>query len=77
MPRYFFHVHDGKDMPDNVGTNFPNDEAAENEAVVLAGEMLKELDGDFWNESNWRLEVLDESGAQVCQLEVLANSRRH
>jgi hypothetical protein len=72
MPRYFF----GKDMPDKTGTDFPNDEAAENEAVVLTGEMLKDLDGDFWNEGNWCLEVLDESGAQVCQMEVLANSRR-
>lgn len=76
MPRYFFHVHDGEDLTDKEGTVFPDDQAAESEAVVLAGEMLKDLDGDFWKESVWQMEVLDEDGAQVCRLQMTANSRR-
>ena len=76
MPRYYFHVHDGKDILDQIGTELPNDEAAESAAIVSAGEMLKDLDGDFWKESSWRMEVLDESGALVCQLKMSATSRR-
>jgi hypothetical protein len=36
--------------------------------VVLAGEMLKDLDGNFWNGADWWLQVRDEQGATVCTL---------
>ena len=41
MPRYSFHVHEGKDMPDKEGLDMPGDEEARTEAVRTAGEMLR------------------------------------
>ena len=68
MPRYFFNVHDGRDIPDETGTVLPGPEAARNQAVIAAGEMLKDLDGKFWSASEWRMRVTDEQGATVCTL---------
>jgi hypothetical protein len=44
MPRYFFHVRESVDSIDNEGTAFPGPDEARSEAVVAAGEMLK----DYW-----------------------------
>ena len=45
MPRYFFNVHDSRDIPDEDGIVFPGPDAAREQAVIAAGEMLKDLDG--------------------------------
>jgi hypothetical protein len=68
MPRYFFNIHDSQNLPDNDGTVFPGPEAAREQAVILAGEVLKDLDGKFWNAREWRMVVTDEQGATVCTL---------
>ncbi len=70
MPRYFFHFHDGTDQPDLEGTELPDARAARNEAVVFMGEKLKELDGDFWPEGEWRIRVADEADRTVCSIRV-------
>ena len=49
MPRYFFHVIDGKEIIDNEGTELADLDEARAEAIVLSGEMLKDLGGKFWN----------------------------
>lgn len=76
LPRYFFHVRDSHNMPEEVGTELRYEQTAKNQAVVLAGEMLKELDGDFWTSSMWKLDVVDEADGEVCQLVVSSRSRR-
>jgi hypothetical protein len=38
MPRYFFHLH-GSGARDTEGQELPNDEAAREEAKVVAGEL--------------------------------------
>ena len=66
MPRYFFHVIDGKEMPD---TAVLADEAeARTEAIVVSGEMLKDLGGAFWNSGEWQVRVEDEARNKVCAL---------
>jgi hypothetical protein len=42
MPRYFFKVHDGTGLRDDRGTELADRDAAHAEAIVAAGEMLKE-----------------------------------
>ena len=37
MPRYFFHVIDGKDLPDHEGTVLANADEARAEAIILSG----------------------------------------
>ena len=71
MPLYFFNVHDGQhaleqDPPDADGTLLADFGEARASAVVLAAEMLKDLDGKFWSSADWTMVVTDEQGATVC-----------
>ena len=68
MPRYFFHVHDSKDIPDHDGVELSGPDEARDKAVVAAGEALRDQDGQFWNSGEWRMVVQDESGAVICTL---------
>ena len=75
MPLYVFNLHDGQhpleqDVPDTDGTLRADPEAARSAAVVLAAEMLKDLDGRFRSGSDWTLAVTDEQGETVCTLRV-------
>ena len=57
MPRYFFNVLDRSAEPDRDGSEFPDILAAQIAAVRLCGELIKEMDGKFWDEPTWRLQV--------------------
>lgn len=70
MPRYFFNIQDGQDIADDTGTVCADAIEARAEAVVAAGEMLRDLDGRFWQISDWRMQVTDEQGATVCTLSI-------
>lgn len=62
MPRYFFNLRDGEDLPDETGVELANEQEARIQAVVLAGGLLKDHpDGAFWDGHSWRVEVTDES----------------
>lgn len=65
MPRYFFHVHDGIERLDQDGVELAGPNDARVQAVIACGEAIKELDG-FWEEGEWRMQVVDERGAPVC-----------
>ena len=70
MPRCFFNL-DGGPYPDpDDGIDLKGPEQARSEAVILAGEMLKQIDGQFWGAAEWRLYVTDERGATVCTLSI-------
>lgn len=60
MPRYFFNVHNVRPSTDNDGEELPNNEAAWHEATLIAGEIFKDIDGNFRPEQEWSLEVADE-----------------
>lgn len=60
MPRYFFQVEDGASLPDLEGTELPDVAAARAEAVRLAGLLLADLGGKFWDQADWRLIVTDD-----------------
>jgi hypothetical protein len=55
VPRYFFHVHDSVDLLDNDGTELAGPDEARVQAVVTAGELLRDVGGRFWNSPEWRL----------------------
>ena len=74
MPRYFFHVRDSTNMPDETGTELTDDDAARAEAIVLAGSLLKDLGGEFWTGSDWLMHVVREDGSQLCELEFSARA---
>ena len=65
MPRYYFNIHDGKDLPDHEGLEFPSKEAAWSEAVRSCGEMLRDVAGNLPTGSEWRMNVTDGHGETV------------
>ena len=76
MPRYFFHVHDSEEVLDQEGTDCAGPDEARVQAVVAAGEALKDSGSKFWNSGEWRMWVTDESGATVCALRFAADTLR-
>lgn len=75
MPRYFFHVIDGREIRDEEGTELPNIYVAQAEAICLCGEVLREMGGRFWNGTEWRLEVEDEQAQVLFVLHFSAEER--
>jgi hypothetical protein len=57
MPVYHFNVRDGSNIPDADGTDLPNISSARLEAVKLAGRLLLDRLGTFWEGSDWHVEV--------------------
>ncbi|MGO4527251.1 hypothetical protein AB4097_20635 [Microvirga sp. 2MCAF35] len=68
MPRYFFHVIDGRDIIDNDGTVLPGLREARAEAIRTAGSMLRDEGDRFWNSTEWQMNVTDASGQSVLKL---------
>ena len=73
MPRYFFHVEDGFSTKDVEGTELPDIYMAQEEAIRLSGELLREMGGKFWNGTAWRLTVTDETGSILFRLRFSAD----
>lgn len=58
MPRYFFHVHGGGSVSDDVGLNLPDIDAARAAAIELSREILRsEHVGPLEDHPSWRIEV--------------------
>jgi hypothetical protein len=52
-------------MPDEDGIEMPDADKACAQAVVAAGEALRDQGRKFWNSGDWLMEVIDETGAPV------------
>ena len=77
MPRYFFNVKDGQDLPDHEGTVLASPDAARVAAVFASGEMLKAHAEQFWLDRDWQMHVTDEQGASVCDLRFSGTTCAH
>ena len=62
MPRYFFHVMDGRAMIDAEGTELANMDAVRAEAVRTAGEILAAEDANLFRAQDWQMTVADADG---------------
>jgi hypothetical protein len=76
MPRYFFHVHHNEPQIDYEGEELRDKHAAWKEATVMAGEILKDLDGKLQPGREWRLEVTDEFANPLYALHINAEKPR-
>ena len=76
MPRYFFHVADGHDIPDLEGTMLADVAEARSQAIVTAGEILRSEGLRFWNGTEWQMKVLDERGGSVLTLKFSAEDHK-
>jgi hypothetical protein len=68
MPRFYFHVRGDKSFRDAEGVEFADASAACGEAVKLAGEILRDLNGKMSEGGDWRLDVTDAAGDRVGSL---------
>jgi len=75
MPRYFFHVDDGQDCPDDdQGTELAGKEEAQTEAMNAACSMISEVDKEFWRRGKpLTMHVVDDAGRTVCDLSLTAS----
>jgi hypothetical protein len=69
VPKYFFHVHDGKPQPDDQGVELADRNEAHRQAITTAGEMLREVGRKFAAGDVWEMHVTNEAGATVCRLQ--------
>ena len=76
MTRYFFNVHDGRHIIDEIGTDLPDIAAVRQEAVRSATDLLHaNRDIDLWNGQEWKMVVTDGDGAEVLTLRFSGSSR--
>ena len=62
MPRYFFNVHDGKDIEDTEGTVLSDEGDARKQAIVTAAEILRSEATSLWPNEVWEMKVTDATG---------------
>ena len=71
MARFFFHIHDGQDFEDEVGTNLSSISQARQQALLLAGQMLH--GGAMATPrtgAEWVLQVTDDAASPVFTLRI-------
>ena len=66
MPRYFFHVTDGKTYPDTEGSELPNLDVARGEAFRSLGDILKNKNA--WQSGEWQIDITDADGQGLLKL---------
>ena len=64
MPRYFFHLHDGVDIPDLQGTVLPGPKEAKAQAILTTGEIVRDVSEGPAEEL--RMDVVDEANQTIC-----------
>lgn len=76
MPRYFFNVRHGEESYlDQVGAELAEEIDALNQATTSAGQSIKDLKRQLEPGTDWRLDVVNESGRVIYSIEVKAKTR--
>ena len=72
MPRYYFHIEDDRTLIDHIGVDLPDLEAARDEAVRAAGQLLRNGQAKaLWTGKPWRMWVTQSPFANEKPLFVL------
>jgi hypothetical protein len=70
MPRFYFRIVDSVNTEvKEEGLQLPDKQAAWVEATAACGELLKELDGALKPGDNWQMQVKDQAGRILYELE--------
>jgi hypothetical protein len=71
MPRYYFHLTDGKKVLNNhKGLDLPGNAAAREDAVALARDLKHGVAMPNWNWAGWFVAIIDEHGHKVDEVPV-------
>jgi hypothetical protein len=73
VPRYFFNIHDGKDITDREGVELAGLAEARNQAIVAAAEMIRSDGHTIWDGGECRIDVTDHAGNSVFRLRFSAD----
>ena len=76
MARYFFNIHGVSRSLDEEGEELPNNDAAWNEATVIAGELFRNNDGKFRPGEEWALEVADDQRKPLYVIRISAQEMK-
>jgi hypothetical protein len=68
MPRYFFHVHDGMVIIDHEGLELSDADEARTQALISAGDMIRDKGVKLWSGQTWTMQVKDAVGRTICGL---------
>ncbi len=71
MPIYHFDVEGRTDDSESRVEEFRDLAEAKREALKLAGTLIADSAGTFWNNPKWMLIVTDDTGGTLFQLQVL------
>lgn len=80
MPRYFFHICDGVEMPDREGVELSGEGEAIEEGLQTAQELLAQGGAIGTNRRDWYIKVEDDTGKLVRHIkftDVLSPRDRH
>ncbi len=71
MPRYYFHLTDGKTVLSNhAGMDLPGDAAAVEDARKLAGDLRAGEKMPGWNWGGWFVAILDAHGKKIDEVPI-------
>ena len=74
MPRYFFNLDDHKLDEDHEGTVLPDANEARIQAVVFAGDYLRDHPEIVWDGTRFKVAVVDEAGTVLLNVVVTAET---
>jgi hypothetical protein len=74
VPRYFFHVYDGRADRDTTGTELPGVDQARREAIAYAGRILDDDAHRIALGEDWHMDVTDEAGLLLFRLDFLVTN---
>ena len=74
MPRYYFDVTDEEKHQDQDGTELRDDAQARIQAIIFAGEYLRDHPSIVWDGHRFSVRVADDAGKQLFHLKVEAVS---
>jgi hypothetical protein len=76
LPRFHFHIQDGRSLPDREGTDLEDLPAARLEAIRTAGRLLEDDPGEFWDSGEWKMVVTDAQGEPLFTLAFYAQNNQ-
>jgi len=72
---FYFDIEDGSQTTlDREGVELPDLQAAQLEAAVLAGELLRDRPSQFWGVRSWAMTVQDEAGLTLFTIVIAATA---
>jgi hypothetical protein len=71
MPRYYFNVDDDNSTLDTEGSEIETLAKAKCEAVKMAGRIICDAAGKFWDRAEWSMTVTDGAGLTLFTLDFM------